>query len=136
VACGAVVRRDAFLAAGGFAPRFGVGGEEELLAVDLASAGWALRYAPQIVAHHHPAPGPRHGREVVQARNALWAAWLRRPLRIALARTRRAGPRAVLAAARELPWVLRDRRVVPGDVERDLRLLEAAPPPFDGGAAR
>lgn len=34
VACGAVVRRSAFLAAGGFEPRFGVGGEETLLSID------------------------------------------------------------------------------------------------------
>src|SRR5206468_1912268 len=45
LACGAVVRRSAFLAVGGFAGRFGVGGGEELLGIDLALAGiaWVLR---------------------------------------------------------------------------------------------
>src|SRR4051794_13332451 len=45
VACGAVVRREAFLGVGGFEARFGIGGEEELLALDLAAAGWGLTYA-------------------------------------------------------------------------------------------
>ena len=40
IACGAVVRRAAFLEVGGFDVRLGVGGEEELLAVDLAARGW------------------------------------------------------------------------------------------------
>src|SRR5215207_3243678 len=44
LACGAVVRRSAYLAVGGFHPRFGIGGEEDLLAIDLAAAGWALAY--------------------------------------------------------------------------------------------
>ncbi len=54
LACGAVVRRSAFLNVGGFEPRFGIGGEEGLLAIDLASAGWGLAYCADIVAHHHP----------------------------------------------------------------------------------
>jgi GT2 family glycosyltransferase len=79
LACGAAVRRSAFLAAGGFPERFGVGGEEELLAIDLAAAGWGLAYVPSVVAHHHPPPRPASAdRRRVQARNALWSAWLRR----------------------------------------------------------
>jgi GT2 family glycosyltransferase len=49
-----VVRRTAFLEAGGFEPRFFIGGEEELLAVDLASRGWWLCYVPELVVHHYP----------------------------------------------------------------------------------
>ena len=80
LACGAVVRRSAFLAVGGFEPRYGIGGEEELLAIDLAAAGWGLIYAGDVVAHHHPARGDgRPGRRRAQVRNALWTAWLRRP---------------------------------------------------------
>ncbi|HEY2159399.1 MAG TPA: glycosyltransferase, partial [Isosphaeraceae bacterium] len=80
LACGAVVRRSAFLDVGGFEPRFGVGGEEELLAIDLASAGWGLSYCDDIIAHHHPrSSGPRPGRRRVEVRNALWTTWLRRP---------------------------------------------------------
>jgi hypothetical protein len=37
-----VVRHSAFLKAGGFAPHLSIGGEEELLATDLAAAGWWL----------------------------------------------------------------------------------------------
>ena len=39
LACGAVARRSAVLECGGFHPRYGFGGEEHLLAVDLAAAG-------------------------------------------------------------------------------------------------
>jgi hypothetical protein len=90
VACGAVVRRADFLAAGGFESRLGVGGEEELLALDLAQSGRHLVYAPEVVARHHPSPArDPERRQRVQARNALWCAWLRRPLRSALAVTLR-----------------------------------------------
>jgi len=130
VACGAVVRRDAFLAAGGFHRRFGVGGEEELLALDLAVLGWGLAYVPAVVAQHHPESGPRAGRPEVQARNALRTAWLRRPAGVVLRRTLAAHrswarPRPLIRAARDLPWVLRERRVLPAAVEQDLRRLEA-----------
>jgi GT2 family glycosyltransferase len=131
VACGAVVRRSAFLAAGGFEPRLGVGGEEELLALDLAAAGWRSVYADGVVAHHHPAAGPRAGRDRVQLRNALWSAWLRRPWRRALRRSAgllaaggRAAPAALTEALRGLPWVLRSRRRLPADTERAARRLE------------
>jgi GT2 family glycosyltransferase len=88
LACGAVLRRTAFLEVGGFEARFGVGGEEELLAIDLAAAGWGLAYCDDLISHHHPtASGPRTGRCRVQYRNALWSAWLRRSLPSALRRT-------------------------------------------------
>ncbi|HEX4804514.1 MAG TPA: glycosyltransferase, partial [Conexibacter sp.] len=54
VACGAVVRRSAFLSVGGFDARYGIGGEERLLAGDLAAAGWLVRYEPSLVVHHWP----------------------------------------------------------------------------------
>ncbi|MBO0744034.1 MAG: glycosyltransferase, partial [Candidatus Dormibacteraeota bacterium] len=50
LACAAVVRRQAFLEAGGFHPQLGVGGEEELLAFDLRARGWELVYADRVVA--------------------------------------------------------------------------------------
>src|SRR5687768_507765 len=81
VACGAVVRRSAYLEVGGFHPRFGVGGEETLLAVDLTERGWDCAYVDDVVAHHHPStvrdPRARRAREV---RNAVWTLWLRRRL--------------------------------------------------------
>jgi N-acetylglucosaminyl-diphospho-decaprenol L-rhamnosyltransferase len=136
VACGAAVRSAAFLAAGGFHPRLGVGGEETLLAFDLAARGWELSYVDDVVIHHHPAPGRgRTGREATMLRNRLWAAWLRRPLPAAAAETARAlagtrRPRAAVqglfGAARGLGWVCRDRRVLPRAVERDVRRLARA----------
>lgn len=131
VACGAVVRRSAFLASGGFEPRFQVGGEETLLSIDLAVAGWRLVYADDVVAHHQPARSGRGPRSRRELRNALWTAWLRRPLRRALTRSAgvlagggRDAPAALGAALRELPWVVRERRVVPPAVERGLQAIE------------
>lgn len=133
LACGAVVRRSAYLEVGGFEARFGVGGEEELLAIDLASRGWGLAYAEQVVARHVPgASGPRPGRRRIQSRNALWSTWLRRPLSTVLRRTARLAGDAVRdPAARAalgdaligLPWVIRGRRPIPPEVERDLARL-------------
>jgi N-acetylglucosaminyl-diphospho-decaprenol L-rhamnosyltransferase len=123
VACGAVARKDAVLAAGGFDPRFGVGGEEEVLALDLAAAGWELAYAEDVVAHHEPDRRPRPQRSTRELRNRLWSAWLRRPLPRALKLTL-THARGIPAAARGLPWVLRERRPLPPHVERRLRLLE------------
>jgi GT2 family glycosyltransferase len=131
VACGAVVRRSAFLASGGFEPRFQIGAEESLLSLDLAAAGWRLVYARDVVAHHRPFPGERSGRVRRQLRNALWTAWLRRPLSRALTVTARLvteagadGPPSLAAALHGLPWVVRRRRVLPPDVERAARAIE------------
>lgn len=135
VACAAVVRRSAFLEAGGFSERFAVGGEEELLGWDLVAAGHWLSYVPEIVAHHHPpaVPGGRPERRAVTVRNTLWTSWLRRPVAVAarhsvgaLAKAVRdpATARGVGRALAGLPWVLRDRRVSPPRVEAMLRALE------------
>lgn len=68
-------------------------------------------------------------------RNTLWFTWLRRPVRPALRRTlflARTVPRdavslrAFAEAAAALPWVLRERRVLPVEVEERFRLLEDA----------
>jgi N-acetylglucosaminyl-diphospho-decaprenol L-rhamnosyltransferase len=138
VACGAIVRRAAYLGVGGFDARYGIGGEERPLAIDLAAAGWELRYVPDVVAHHHPADGGlRPGRRASELRNEVWSAWLHRPARAALRRTaglvRRSGLRRHTAAGlaralRGAPWVARERRVVPDEVERALRTLERAEP--------
>jgi GT2 family glycosyltransferase len=146
VACGAVVRRADFLAAGGFESRLGVGGEEELLALDLAQSGRHLVYAPEVVARHHPSPArdPERRRRV-QARNVLWCAWLRRPLRSALAvtlRTLRSAPRdrAVRAgladALRGVGWIAARRRPVDAGVERRVRLLERRASAVTGAPGR
>jgi GT2 family glycosyltransferase len=133
IACGAVVRRAAFLEVGGFNVRLGVGGEEELLSVDLAARGWGLAYVDQVVAHHHPSPSRNpSGRRRIQVRNALWSAWLRRPLGgatrqtahlVALAMHQPGAWSGVLLAMLGLPWVLRERHPVPGELEAALRTL-------------
>jgi GT2 family glycosyltransferase len=130
-----VVRRSAFLEVGGFPSHAFLGGEEALLAVDLAARGWWLCYVPELVVHHYPSPRRDvPGRRANLVRNGLWFAWLRRPLTSALRGTLRAA-RALpwdsaarhgfAAAVAGLPWVLRQRRVVPHEVEAGLRLLEA-----------
>jgi GT2 family glycosyltransferase len=128
-----MIRRAAFLEVGGFEPRFFLGGEEELLALDLAAAGWALAYVPDVVVHHHPsARRDSTRRRRLLARNALWCAWLRRPwpsaarrsLAVLHERARGHAGLALIDALAGLPWVLRHRRVVPRDVEATLRTLD------------
>ena len=134
LACAAVARRSAYLEAGGFDPRLLIGGEEELLAADLAAAGWGLAYVGEVVAHHHPS-SVRDGSERKRSgiRNDLWFTWLRRPLPTAVRHTlpvaraalRDADVRAgLITALKALPWVLRRRRVLPRHVENDLRALD------------
>jgi len=132
LACGCVVRRSAFLGVGGFRARF-TGSEETLLAVDLAAAGWQLAYFPDVVAHHDPPGGePTAERRRGDAWNALWFAWTRRPARTALARTAglaRSGlgdpavRRAFVDLLRDVREVVRERRVVDGELEGALRRL-------------
>jgi GT2 family glycosyltransferase len=124
----------AFRNVGGFSPRLWLGGEEELLALDLAAQGWWMCWAPDVVVEHAPSASrdPRRRRQL-GIRNTLWTAWLRRPLPGALRRTGtllRSVPRdrasvvAVGEALAGLGWVLRERRVIPPEVEHGLRLLE------------
>lgn len=130
-----VIRRTAFLEVGGFPRHAFLGGEEELVAVDLAAKGWWLCYARELVVHHFPSLQ----RDVSQrranlVRNALWFAWMRRPWAPALRRTwtaaralpwDRATRHGFVAAVAGLPWILTQRRVVHPDVEHGLRLLES-----------
>lgn len=131
-----VVRRRAFLRVGGFEPRLFLGGEEQLLAIDLAAAGFALAYVDDIIVHHHPSPRREPGRRRrLLLRNALWCAWLRRPAATALrmtwamARAHAGDPAlgpALASALAGAPWVVRRRRVVPLEVEQRLQTLEVS----------
>ncbi|MFI0409360.1 glycosyltransferase family 2 protein [Actinomadura sp. 3N508] len=124
LACSVIVRRDAFLDAGGFSDVLHFGGEEELLALDLAAAGRGLAYVPELVVHHHPSSAGRDpaARRRRQARNRLLTAWLRRPLP-AVARTAAAalatrdGRAGLAGAVRALPALAGARRPVPPAVE-------------------
>lgn len=86
--CAVVARREAFLWVGGYSRLLGTGGEEELLALDLAAAGWTVLYADAVVARHFPSAGRnRAARRSAELRNRVLVAWLRRPLPRALGGT-------------------------------------------------
>jgi GT2 family glycosyltransferase len=129
LACGAVVRRDAFLQAGGFDDVVFFFGEEERLALDLAAAGWGLAYVDRVVAHHHP-QSAAGGRAVLASRNRVLTAVLRRPwpqvARITFAElgNGRSGRRGVLAAAARLVRAVRQRRRLPAQVEDARKMLD------------
>jgi GT2 family glycosyltransferase len=128
LACSVVVRRDAFLAAGGFRPRLFVYGEEALLAMDLAAAGWRLSYAPSLTVRHFPAPAGRdpRARRRLETRNRVLTALLRRPPAVVartLAGALGSEPAALVGVARHLRWAVRHRRPLPPSVEAALRLL-------------
>jgi GT2 family glycosyltransferase len=134
IACGAVVRRDAFVEVGGFDERYGVGGEEELLAIDLAAAGWDLAYVADVVAVHAPSPlrdPPARRRRIV--RNQWWVTLERRPWPVVARRALRQVPAVFTDAAtfagtvdalRGARAALRRRRELPPPVEADLRRLD------------
>lgn len=129
-----LLRRRAFLDAGGFSSRLWLGGEEELLASDLLRAGWQLGHLPELIAHHRPSRArDAHRRRRLGIRNSLWFTWLRRSWRDALRHTvrlLRALPRdrhslgGVMDAVRGVPWVLRNRDPLPPELEARYRLLE------------
>jgi hypothetical protein len=134
--CAAVARRQAYLAAGGYSRLLFIGGEEELLAYDLAAKGWAISYRADVVAHHWPSPVRDAGRRRKQEiRNRTLVAWLRRPLpraagdTVRLARAVGRDPvagRALAETVLKLPAALLQRQRVPAQVEADIRLLEAS----------
>ncbi len=136
LACGAVVRRAAYLLVGGFDEQLFFMGEEEKLSLDLAAAGWGLAYVEQVVARHHPsaARAPRD-RRVQEGRNRLLTTLMRRPWPV-VGRAVAAGLRdgdvgraAVVAALPKVPRALARRQVVPDRVERARRLLDEKPEP-------
>ncbi|MET7683435.1 glycosyltransferase [Streptomyces sp. NPDC005423] len=138
--CACVVRREAFLQAGGYHPLLFFGGEETLLAYDLAAGGWGVTYVPSLTAHHHPEPGGRAHRGHQLLRNEVLTLWLRRPLPVALGATARlaAGAatgepgarRALREVIARLPAALARRRPLPPHVESAARLLD---PPARSG---
>ncbi|MER2091551.1 MAG: glycosyltransferase [Saccharopolyspora rectivirgula] len=127
-------RVQAFRQVGGFSTRMWLGGEEELLALDLLSRGWWLCWRDDIFIQHAPSPvRDARRRRQLGIRNTLWTTWLRRPLSSALRRSAtvlagapkdRCTAAAVTEALRELPSIVKERHVVPEEVERWLRLLE------------
>lgn len=138
VACATIVRRDAFLAAGGFDDVVFFAGEEERLAIDLASAGWGLAYVDDLVAHHAPDEhrATRAQRGVMITRNQVLTAVMRRPWSVVLhsvavaARESPATRRGlVLAVLRSAKAVARRRRVPAGLECRLRQLVDGTPAP-------
>ncbi|MEH1128684.1 hypothetical protein V6V89_30045 [Micromonospora sp. CPCC 206061] len=108
-------------------------GEEALLAMDLATAGWGLAYVPSLTVRHLPVPDGRDpgGRRQLETHNALLTTWLRRPIGRAVRAASRAlstrdGRTGLRYALADLPWALRHRRPVPPTVEAALRVLETS----------
>ncbi len=136
VACGAIVRKQAFEQAGGFDPHFGVGGEEEVPALDMLSKGWQLVYVDDIVAHHHPSPVRNVARrQRHQIRNALWSVWLRHPAQSALLSSWRiaasalsdgSGRLGLLDALSGLSWIWQARCPVAPAIDQQVQLAESA----------
>lgn len=133
--CAVVARREAFLAAGGYRRLLGIGGEEELLALDLAARGWPVVYASTVVARHHPSPRrDSAARRAAQERNSVLISLLRRPPRRALAgatalarraaRSDAAARRALAGLAARLPLALAARRPLPPEVAAMAATLE------------
>ena len=131
-----VLRHAAFTAVGGFSERLRFAGEEELLAVDLLTAGWELCYVEDLLVHHRAsAARDPHARRRAGLRNTLWFTWLRQPVRKAFRRSLfllRTVPRdrvsalAFTDAVRGLPWLVTERRVMPGHLQHRLADLYVA----------
>jgi hypothetical protein len=137
IAGATVFRRSAYLQAGGYEPRFFIGGEARLLALDLMTLGFSIVYAPTLVVCQYPtvANHDSEPRRALVARNDLWTAWLRRHPRVvarrtlafaALARSTSRPLQALSGATRGLPWALHNRRIVPPHVEALCDLAERA----------
>lgn len=129
LACAVVVRRTAFLGVGGFDDVVFFGGEEERVALDLATAGWGQAYVPDLVVHHHPSAARDGGRAVHQVRNRVLVAVQRRPWRVVARITAHAlrsgavGRAGVRAALPRLWPALCDRRRLPVAIEAARRRL-------------
>lgn len=127
IACAVVFRRTAYLEAGGYEPKFFVGGEEELLTLDMVASGWSVVYLQNLTVHHYPSPQrDSAGRRTIVIRNSLWVVWLRLPLMRAMKETWRiyrsahdheTFKSAFLSALNELPWIYAKRRVLPPRVQ-------------------
>lgn len=132
LACASVVRSRAFLSVGGFIPGLGIGGEEQLLVLDLWATGWKSVYAREAVTRHFPAEVQRdpRARRATAARNDLWTSWSRLPRRSALrcgaevlTRPGKGTRLGALAAVRRAGWPLARRWSLPPPVEKGRALL-------------
>jgi GT2 family glycosyltransferase len=135
IACGAIVRTEAFEAVGGFDAVVRFPGEEERLSLDLAAAGWGMAYVDSVTVHHHPSPrrDPPGRRQAGIWRSKVLTAVMRYPaadLARVLAtavRSGRPGREGMVRAVPGLPAALRGRRPIPPEVRAAVRLLAGEP---------
>jgi GT2 family glycosyltransferase len=132
-----VMRTAPFLDAGGYHARYFIGAEESLLSLDLAARGWALWYCDDLIVRHRPSLLNRDpdARRRLVLRNRLWTVLLRRSASSALRMLARylrtaTSDRIVRAALAEaiaaLPWIVRERRTIPRDLEQRVEALDSA----------
>jgi GT2 family glycosyltransferase len=135
IACGAMVRTEAFRAVGGFDPVVRFPGEEERLSLDLAAAGWGMAYVDSVTVHHHPSPrrDPPGRRQAGIWRSKVLTAVMRYPaadlagVLATAVRAGRPGREGLVRAVPDLPAALRDRRPMPPEVRAAVRLLAGEP---------
>lgn len=132
-----IARRDAFLAVGGYDPRFFMGGEEETVGWHLLRGGWHQRYVDEVVVHHHPSLANFRRMGHFGVRNTIVTAWLHRPAAAAAAwtvhvvrNTRTDGTlvRGLVMAAAAIPWIVRERSVWAPEHEAMVRRLRSGEP--------
>jgi GT2 family glycosyltransferase len=85
-----MIRRQAYLEAGGFFAPYFLASSEVDLGVRLQANGWEVRYFPQAAFDHMKASSERQSSEVnlyYRVRNHLWYLWLRFPTSVAVRRT-------------------------------------------------
>lgn len=131
-----VMRTRAFYEVGGYWPPLFIGGEESLMALDMVEHGWRIVYAADVITRHFPSSIRDSSlRERLLIRNAIWVAWMRRPIRAAwretLLRMRQAHSRHILwpvlwQALLGLPRALGRRKVISPAVEKMQLLLDVA----------
>ncbi len=135
LACGCIIRVNAFLQAGGFNPILHFRGGEKLLAMDMASSGWPVCYINNIIAHHFPSRVRPDKRSALirELRNGFLTTWLRRPAKICFRETlsllkkgvhNQAYRQALLETFYKIPSIIYHRRLNSQKVENNLILLE------------
>lgn len=130
-----IMRTRSFYDVGGYWPPLYAGGEETLMALDLADRGWRIVYANDIVIRRFSTAPDARRAELLRIRNAIWIAWMRWPLpaawretcvQLKLAKVEITFWPTLRDVLRGLPRALRRRRVISPAVEAMRVLLEHA----------
>lgn len=132
VACACLVRRQPFLDVGGFDTLSGLGGEEQRVALDLADAGWAIRFRDDINVWADRSWGGRRRR--VEVRDEVLTALMRRPIRVAMLRAWQSGRQdlagllGVFRALPLMPVALHRRKLMSARIETRARMIDQRTP--------